>query len=58
MKAETAHHLRIWHYAARASDHGYVLFMIQNICELAVYNKITEWHAKYPEKTTTSIHIP
>ena len=30
-KAETTHYFSIWHDAATVANHGYVLFMIQNI---------------------------
>ena len=54
-EVETTRHFSIWHDAATVANHGYVLFMIQNIYNPAVYYTNTEWHGKYPKKTATSI---
>ena len=54
-EAETTCHFSIWHVVATVSNHGYVLFMIQNIFDPAVFYTNTEWHAKYPNRTTRSI---
>ena len=54
-EAEKTRHFSIWQDAATVANHGYVLFMIQNIYDPAVYYTNTEWHAKYPNKTATSI---
>ena len=36
-ETETTRHFSIWHDAATVTNHGYVLFMIQNIYDPAVY---------------------
>ena len=54
-EAETTRHFSIWHDAAIVANHGYVLFMIQNIYDPAVYYTNAEWHAKNPNKTATSV---
>ena len=54
-KADTTCYFGIWHDAATVANHGYVLFMIQNIYDPPVYYTNTEWHAKYP-KQNCNIH--
>ena len=54
-EAEKTRHFSIWQDAATVANHGYILFMIQNIYDPAVYYTNTEWHAKYPNKTAASI---